>query len=151
MQNLLCHLCYLFSISSHQTDCFPNLPLQVAWCVVRCCALFAVCHPIAVSPSPEKASLEGREQLYFSSGGGCPSSQFCSILHSPALSLHITKMYILHCAPGSADRFLGRGSTPCRTVNWGKPTGHIYQDQILKQCSLEDQVSAEYKCALLVL
>lgn len=57
-----------------------RLPGVLYWC----CALFAVSHPIAVSLSPEKESLEGREQLYFSSGGGCPgfSSALFSTLQS---------------------------------------------------------------------
>lgn len=95
-----------------QTSHF-RLPGVLYWC----CALFAICHSTAVSPSPEKASLPSREQLYFSSGGSCPSSQFCSIFHSLAVPLHLIKRCLLHCTPDLMDRSVGRGSTPCRAAS----------------------------------
>lgn len=129
----------------------PNLPLQAAWCVVLVLCFVCSLPSHCSQPQPREGIARRQRTVIFQFWWRLPGLQFCSVFHSPVVSVHITKTCLLHCTPGSADRFVGRGSTPCRAVSWGKPTGHIYQEQILKHCSLENQVSAEYKCALLVL
>lgn len=130
------------SFFSHQTDCFPNLPLQVARCnvlAVLLCLHYVI--PSQATPSPERTSLLSRDRpaFYFSSGRGCLSSRLCSIIHPLAVTLRIIERFLLHHAQGWVDGSMGRGSTPCRAGNRGRPSGHIWQEQILKQCSHENQ------------